>query len=122
MPTKESIAELPLGKVGPEVPPQREDAVGFANHILELARQRFSAMASDEEIAKRNAKNDSAELRARLASMDDAELLRFGRAAVFRLGRAAYLGDAGQQEYLAMRESRAEWRRRFRRSVIEDSF
>lgn len=100
--------------------PHNHGSPEFATSILRRAGRRYKALSNHATVPKK----DSAirELRSRLSSMNDAELLRFGFTAVFRLGLACRSEVPSVQEYLALRESRAEWQRRYRGSVIEHSF
>jgi hypothetical protein len=53
-------------------------------------------------------------LRARLARMEDRELVAFGRAAAYMCSPEANLGKPPRGSFLIqLREAREEWRRRF---------
>lgn len=56
---------------------------------------------------------DIEQLRTSLRNMNDAELVRYGKAARFMCSPAAHFGKAPRQEdLLKLEEARAEWRRR----------
>jgi hypothetical protein len=56
---------------------------------------------------------DLESLRKRLTAMDDAALLRFGKAAAFMASPEAYWNAPPRQVFIVQRdEARAEWRRR----------
>ena len=123
MTLRASVANQSFAKNGIEPPPPADDAVEFVKSILEIAKRQFSEISSQQELAKEKINEGFVEdLRARLALMDNAELLRFGCTSVFQFGRAIYSGDPDRQAYLEFRESRVEWRRRHHGTAIEHSF
>ena len=101
--------------------PARHGWLKSANSILGRAERLFEAFSKQPRTPDGD-KRDLEGLRGRLASMDDRELLRFGYVALFEFGNSSLQGATGWQKYVALREGRAEWRRRHRGSVIEDSF
>jgi hypothetical protein len=62
---------------------------------------------------------DLDQLRARLHRMDDAALLRFGRAAKYMCSPDANIGKDPRPEFvLQLREAREEWKRRQRQQSL----
>jgi hypothetical protein len=63
---------------------------------------------------------DLEQLRERLGKMNDAELLRFGKAAKYMCSPQANLGKPPRQSFMVqLEEAQAEWRRRKVTGVID---
>jgi hypothetical protein len=94
----------------------------FSDYLERVARYLTEAKAVFMKCDRRERSNDDRRLRARLETMNDCELLRYGCGAKYALAKAASLHRPYSKFIMRLRLARAEWSNRFIGTVISNSF